>query len=160
LTALTNTEAISTETGAAELQARHYAETFAGLTPDRVDYLCTLLADEVHFRDPFNDLYGPASVKALLNDMFERTGKPGFELLEVCWHEANRCAWLRWQFAAQVPVIGELKVEGSSRIRLDETGRVAEHLDYWDSAPVYLQLPLIGSLLRRIKRKMALPPAQ
>lgn len=141
-----------------EQQARDYAETFASLTPDRINDLCERLAPDVHFRDPFNDLYGRHSVRALLNDMFERTGKPAFELLEVCWHEPNRCAWLRWQFAAQVPVIGELKVEGSSRIRLDQAGRVAEHLDYWDSAPVYLQLPLIGALLRRVKRKMALPP--
>lgn len=143
-----------------EQQARHYAEAFASLTPERVNDLCDLLAPDVHFRDPFNDLRGRERVKALLDDMFERTGKPAFDLLEVCWHEGSQSAWLRWQFAAQVPVIGVLRVEGSSRIRLDEAGRIIEHLDYWDSAPVYLQLPWLGSLLRRIKRKMALPPVK
>lgn len=143
-----------------EQQARHYAEAFASLTPERVNDLCERLAPEVHFRDPFNDLRGRERVKALLNDMFERTGKPAFDLIEVCWHQESHSAWLRWQFDAQVPVIGELRVEGSSRIRLDDAGKVIEHLDYWDSAPVYLQLPLLGALLRRIKHKMALPPIQ
>lgn len=142
---------------AAEQQAHHYAQAFAGLTPDGIDDLCNLLTEDVHFRDPFNDLYGRESVRALLQDMFERTGKPAFELLDMQWHENSRCAWLRWRFSAKVPVIGELSVEGSSCIRVDDTDRVAEHLDYWDSAPVYLQLPVIGGLLRLIKQKMALP---
>lgn len=142
---------------AGEQHAHNYAQVFAGLTPDRIEHLCNLLADEVHFRDPFNDLYGRESVRALLQDMFERTGKPAFQLLDMCWHESSRCAWLRWHFSAEVPVIGALNVEGSSCIRVDDTGRVTEHLDYWDSAPVYLQLPLIGRLLHRIKQKMALP---
>lgn len=132
-----------------------YAQTFATLTPDRVDQLCALVSDRVHFRDPFNDIHGPEALRHLLLDMFERAGRPAFSLSDVVWHEASGSGWLRWHFSTQLPVIGVLEVEGCSRIRLDESGRVLEHLDYWDSAPIYLQLPLLGRVLRRIRHRIS-----
>lgn len=134
-----------------------YAEAFARLTPAGVDALCRRVSAEVHFRDPFNDLHGREALRRLLLDMFERSGRPRFQIDEVCWLAEQQVGWLRWQFEARLPVIGTLRVEGASRVRLDAQGRVCEHLDYWDSAPVYLQLPWLGALLRRIRRRIALP---
>ncbi len=132
-----------------------YARTFAELTPDTVDSLCDLVNEHVHFRDPFNDIKGTDALRHLLMDMFERAGRPEFYLKDVVWHQASDSGWLRWQFSAQLPVIGTLDVEGCSRIRLDAQGRVLEHLDYWDSAPIYLQLPLVGRILRKIHRRIS-----
>lgn len=132
-----------------------YAHTFAELTPETVDQLCTLVSEQVHFRDPFNDIHGPDALKHLLQDMFARAGRPRFEVKDIVWHEHSGTGWLGWYFSTELPVIGLLQVEGCSRITFDNEGRVQEHLDYWDSAPIYLQLPFIGRLLRRIRHRIS-----
>ncbi|MBR9829336.1 MAG: nuclear transport factor 2 family protein [Oceanospirillales bacterium] len=132
-----------------------YAHAFASLTPETVDSLCARASEDVHFRDPFNDLHGREAMHHLLMDMFQRAGRPDFSVDDICWHEVQQVGWLRWHFSADLPVIGMLKVEGCTRILLDAQGRVCEHLDYWDSAPIYLRLPLVGALLRKIRRRIS-----
>ncbi len=132
-----------------------YAKAFATLTPHTVDALCRRVSLDVHFRDPFNDLYGRDALRALLLDMFERAGRPAFSVDEINWHEDTAAGWLRWHFSAQLPVIGQLDVEGCSRVSLDQNGLITEHLDYWDSAPIYFRLPLLGALLRRIRQRIS-----
>ena len=45
-------------------------------------------------------------------------------------------------------------IVGATRLRFDAQGRVAEHRDYWDAAQeLYEKLPLIGSVLRAIRRR-------
>lgn len=138
-----------------EQALRQYAQTFADLTPETVDTLCSLVSEAVHFRDPFNDVRGRDALRHLLIDMFERAGRPEFKLDEISWQETSRTAWLRWQFGAQLPVIGQLDVEGCSRVRVNAEGLIDQHLDYWDSAPIYLKLPLIGALLKRVHKRIA-----
>lgn len=132
-----------------------YAHAFSSLTPETVGSLCARVSDNVHFRDPFNDLYGRDAMHHLLADMFQRAGRPDFCIDDICWHEVQKVGWLRWHFSAALPVIGQLEVEGCSRVMFDGEKRVSEHLDYWDSAPVYLKLPLVGALLRKVHRRIS-----
>lgn len=138
-----------------EVTCQAYLELFENLTPERVGEFDQWVSPDVHFRDPFNDVYDLESMKAILGDMFERAEQPRFSVLE---HQLDGTAgFLRWNFTAKLPVIGRLNIEGVSRLQFDSQGRVSEHLDYWDSAPIYLRLPFIGRLLNKIKEKMALP---
>lgn len=130
-----------------------YAQAFVALSPASLDTLCSLVSEQVHFRDPFNDTHGREALRHLLMDMFKRSGDPSFTVQDACWNET--AGWLRWRFSAELPVIGKLEVEGCSRVLFDEAGLVREHVDYWDSAPVYLQLPLLGRVLRRIRRRLS-----
>lgn len=130
-----------------------YCTLFEQLTPERLGELEALTSEQIHFVDPFNDLHDRQALLRMFEAMFQRTREPRFELMERSLDDEG--AWLRWRFEAGVPVLGRLNVEGVSRLRFDQQGRVCEHLDYWDSAPVYLRLPLLGALLRRIKAKMA-----
>ena len=42
-----------------------------------------------------------------------------------------------------------------SHLRFAADGRIAYHRDYWDAAEeVYEKVPLLGGLLRRIKRRL------
>ncbi|MBP0048891.1 nuclear transport factor 2 family protein [Marinobacterium sp. AK62] len=138
-----------------EAALERYATTFANLTPDTVDELCALVSEGVYFKDPFNDIQGRQAFKHLLLDMFERAGRPAFSVDTICWHQASETGWLRWHFRADLPVIGRLEVEGCSRVLFDAHGQVSTHMDYWDSAPVYLKLPLIGRLLRGVRHRIS-----
>lgn len=132
-----------------------YLELFANLTPERIPEFSQWVSADVHFRDPFNDVRGIAKMQAILVDMFERTSEPKFRVLE---HRlGGDTGFVRWNFSAQLPLLGKLSVEGVSRLQFNNDGLISEHLDYWDSAPIYLKLPVVGWLLKRLKAKMALP---
>ena len=47
-------------------------------------------------------------------------------------------------------------IRGSSHLRFDAQSKVCYHRDYWDAAEeLYEKLPLIGGLMRFMKRRMA-----
>jgi len=134
-----------------------YLELFANLTPERISEFSKWVSVDVHFRDPFNDVRGLEKMQSILMDMFERSSEPKFRVLE---HRlGGDTGFIRWHFSAVLPVLGDLQVEGVSRLQFDNQGLISEHLDYWDSAPIYLKLPVIGAILRKLKARMALPEA-
>jgi hypothetical protein len=48
----------------------------------------------------------------------------------------------------------EQRIVGGSHLVLDEAGRITLHRDYWDAAEeLYEKLPLIGGLMRWLKRR-------
>ncbi|WP_151669299.1 nuclear transport factor 2 family protein [Nitrincola schmidtii] len=131
-----------------------YCDLFSNLTPETLDQFKAIVSDDIHFKDPFNDVRDFNKMKQILSEMFEHTDGPAFNVYEQNVFDDH--AWLRWQFNATLPVIGLLSVDGASRISMDLTqGRVIEHIDYWDSAPIYMRLPLLGLLLRQIRKRMS-----
>ena len=93
---------------------------YARLTPASLAEIDNFYAADAHFRDPFNDVCGVASIRA------------------IC--EIKRRLW---------------QIEGSTYLVFGVDGRVVEHRDYWDAAEqLYEKLPLIGGVLRLLKRSM------
>lgn len=138
-----------------QTSVQRYVELFESLTPENVNQFKTLVTDDVRFADPFNDVRGFSKMNEILSDMFERSEDPSFKVYE--WFEQPGFAYIRWEFRAKLPVLGVFKTVGVSRLSLNEKGLVSEHLDFWDSAPLYMKLPLIGRILNKIRAKMALP---
>lgn len=130
-----------------------YASVFSQLSPATIESFRPLVSSDIRFKDPFNDHRGFEKMANVLQDMFRHTQNPGFTVLEqdVCGDHA----WLRWRFRADMPVIGAFESEGVSRIVFNADGKVCEHIDYWDSAPLYMQIPLLGRLLKAIRNRMA-----
>lgn len=49
-----------------------------------------------------------------------------------------------------------MHIHGGTLLHFAPDGRVVNHRDYWDAAgELYEKIPLLGALLRRIKRHMA-----
>ncbi|WP_432698254.1 nuclear transport factor 2 family protein [Marinobacterium sp. YM272] len=136
-----------------EQTLERYCELIDHLAPDRLDELQPLVTADIHFRDPFNDVTGWPAMRHVLEDMFEQCGEPRFRVSEQVLH--GKQAYIRWVFEARLPVLGEFSAEGVSRLAFDHQGLISEHLDYWDSGPIYLRLPVIGGLLRRVYRRIA-----
>ena len=130
-----------------------YCTLFENLSPETVLDLRKLVSADIHFRDPFNDTRGWEGMSRVLHDMFERCTNPRFHVLDK--HLTDGCGFIRWRFETRVPVMGWFSIEGMSRLQFDEQNRIIEHLDFWDSSPFYLRLPVIGRLLRRTKAKMS-----
>jgi steroid delta-isomerase len=134
-----------------------YARFWETLTPARLDTLADLVAPDVRFKDPFNDVRGAAHMIACMRLMYDH-GTPRFEILDRSL--GTNAGYLLWRYVND-PGDGKplMVIDGMSEIRFRADGRVAEHLDHWDAAEqVYERVPLLGALIRLVKRRLQLPP--
>ena len=131
-------------------RVRRFWETLA---PESLPAIAEVYAGDVHFRDPFNDFRGREPLREILSGMFDKLESPTFKVLQVIEQGAD--AVLVWHFDFRAR--GEAwRIHGVSRVKLDETGRVAVHHDYWDAAgELYAKLPLIGPVVRWLGRRFA-----
>lgn len=106
------------------------------------------------FEDPFQKVQGVAKIYHIFEDMYAKLYNPRFEVHE-CISQENT-SYLKWTFLYQMGA--NSKVEsfvGVSRVVFREDGKVKEHIDFWDAGVnVYEKIPIFGSLIRYIKRKM------
>lgn len=129
---------------------RTYLET---LTPATLAQLADHVADDVRFRDPFNDVVGRDAMERVFRDMFNRIGDIRFVVRHALTE--NDVCLMVWRFEGRTRGI-DLAFDGTSVVRFGRDGRVVEHLDYWDAAgAVYERLPLLGAILRVLRRRLA-----
>lgn len=132
--------------------ARHL-DWFASLSPATLEDIDAVYAESATFRDPFQALHGRTAIKALYARMFQRLQAPRFVIGTVVAQGDQ--AFVSWDFS--FVLLGRAQqIHGGTLLTLAADGRIAAHRDYWDAAEgVYEKLPLIGALLRVIKRRMA-----
>lgn len=138
--------------------ARAYADFYEALTPERLPELSELCAPDVRFKDPFNEVRGVAALTLVFAKMFEDVEAPRFRVDDIAIG-AER-AYLRWRFTFRRKGGGrEAVIDGMTEVGFDAQGRVAEHIDHWDAASqLYERVPLLGSLIRLVKRRIAAAP--
>jgi hypothetical protein len=125
------------------------------LTPDAVDRIADVYAEDAYFRDPFNEVTGIVPIKHIFADMFVRLIEPRFTIVESI--EQPHGVMLIWDFDFRIrdlkPAMPR-RIHGASHIRFAADGRVIYHRDYWDAAgELYEQLPLVGGLMRWLKKR-------
>jgi steroid delta-isomerase len=127
------------------------------LTPASVPAIDAVYAAEARFRDPFNDARGLADIRRVFAEMFVRLDEPRFTVIETI--EQPHGAVMIWNFDFRIkslkPAMAR-RIHGTSHVRFGDDGRVLYHRDYWDAAEeLYEKLPMVGALMRWLKRKMA-----
>jgi len=135
-----------------------YVAVMEGLRADNLDSLGSVLAERARFVDPFNDVRGVDAVRAVFAHGFEQCPSMRFSVLSRAVDGEH--ALLRWRMTCgDLP--SDLVIEGMSQLTLASDGRVAEHVDYWDpAAQLYERVPLLGWLMRRIRRRLAAPASR
>jgi steroid delta-isomerase len=135
-----------------------FLESFDKAALARLD---AVYAADVHFRDPFNDVRGLAALERVYADMLEQVGDLRFDVHTSAWSgviDQHPVALLRWTLAGTLHACGDRawSVDGCSEVRFDDRGLVVAHHDYWDAAGgLYVHLPLVGSLMRWLARRLA-----
>jgi steroid delta-isomerase len=127
---------------------------FEQLQPADVAGLGRLYTDQAFFKDPFNEVRSLAGVQQVFAHMFETLEQPRFLVLDAL-AQGDQC-FLSWDFVFLRQAQKEpIRIHGSSHLRFAVDGRVAYHRDYWDTAEeLYEKLPLLGALMRWIKRRL------
>lgn len=129
---------------------------FETLNPARVARMGELYAPEVWFKDPFNEVQGLAQVQQVFSHMYVALDRPRFVVTERIVN-AQQC-FLSWDFEFYFRGRGNAvlqTIRGSSHLKFNAAGQVVYHRDYWDAAEeLYEKLPVLGSLMRWLKRKV------
>lgn len=129
-----------------------YCDYLQGLTPETVGELGKLVAPNVHFKDPFNDVRGAVAMHAIFVDMFEHVQDLGFHIHHRM--EDGRAAVIVWTLTGRI-MDRDWAVDGASVLKFDDDGRLTEHVDHWDAAAgLYEKMPAIGWVVRRIRKRL------
>lgn len=125
------------------------------LSPARLPALAEVYTEATRFKDPFNDVQGQAAVQALFAHMFDTLEAPRFVVLTALTQGEQ--AFLTWDFHFRLRG-RPLCIHGASHLIYAGDGRVDRHRDYWDAAEeLYEKLPLLGRLMRWLRRRLASP---
>ena len=134
-----------------------YVAALEGLDGTRVAALGELLTPDVRFRDPFSDVTGRERMLLVFHRLFEDCTDVRF--VAGAPMRAGLRAYVPWVMEYRIRRWtrgAPWRIEGASEIQLAEDGRVAAHLDLWDAASqFYERLPVIGAVLRAIRRRVA-----
>ncbi len=136
-----------------EAKISRFFETFHEGTA--LEAFRTIYHDKVTFKDPFNEVVGIEAVHEIFAHMYENLENPRFVINEYV--EKENVAYVKWEFIfAFQGAKSEERFEGVSRLLMNAEDKVISHTDYWDAAEhIYEKMPLVGTLLRFIKRKIA-----
>jgi hypothetical protein len=128
---------------------------------NKLDNTCTeklykVYTPDIEFHDPIHRLSGLAALERYFNGLYENVTACHFE-----FHDQQRhadLAFVTWTMHLMHPRLAggrQISVEGCSRLTFaaDGSGRVCRHRDYFDAGELlYERLPLLGPVIRRIKR--------
>lgn len=124
------------------------------LRADNIALLDDVYAADVIFQDPLHRVEGLADLKAYLGRLYAAVQSIRFDF-ETVVATPNQ-AMLTWTMHMQHPRLQggtELALPGATHVRFAE--RVNYHRDYFDAgALLYEQLPVLGSVIRAIRRRV------
>jgi steroid Delta-isomerase len=137
-----------------DTRAQAVVTLFEQLQPADVARLGQVYAEQAFFKDPFNEVQGLAGIQRIFAHMFKTLDGPRFRILEVLVQDSQ--AFISWDFEFRLRGQAAMRqIHGSSHLRFGADGRVIYHRDYWDAGEqLYEQIPLLGGLLRLIKKRL------
>jgi steroid delta-isomerase len=130
-----------------------YRVYLESLSPDSLSDLTSYVADDIHFKDPFNDVRGLDAMASVFQHMFENVQNIRFNVQDMLAKE--QVCFMAWRFEGEIN--GKLwAFNGTSVIRFADDGRVEEHIDHWDAGrDFYERLPFIGWLIAFLRRRLS-----
>ena len=127
------------------------------LSPESVTRFAEFYSADAYFKDPFNEVRGVPAIQRIFTHMFRQVAEPRFIVTEQVADAHG--AVLVWELTYRVQLWGRGQAQimrGVSHLKFDADGKVNFHRDYWDTAEeLYMKVPLIGSLMRSLRRVLA-----
>ncbi|MCK7597027.1 nuclear transport factor 2 family protein [Microbulbifer sp. CAU 1566] len=120
--------------------------------------ITSVYAPQVRFKDPVHEVHGLAAMQAYFAQVSQNLEECRFHFDTVLTEDNKACLW--WHMVFRHPRLRggkQLTLRGSSLLHMDlKTDRIIFHEDCYDlGAMIYEQVPLLGSVIRHIKRGLA-----
>lgn len=130
------------------------ARLFEQLRADRLDVLAQIYASHATFQDPFNRVQGIDAITAQFAHMYAKLHAPRFAVHEIV--AQREVGWMAWDFHFALRARArQHTLAGATRFVLDAHGLVIDHRDYWDACEFYAAIPVLGAVVRRLKKAAA-----
>jgi ketosteroid isomerase-like protein len=130
---------------------------YQAISPESIARFPDFYSEDAFFKDPFNEVHGVGAIQRIFSHMFGQVDEPRFVVTEQVVDAGG--AMLIWEFHFRVRRWGKGETQvmrGVSHLRFDAAGKVNYHRDYWDTAEeLYMKLPVLGSLMRALRRALA-----
>ncbi len=112
-----------------------------------------LYAEESYFQDPFKEVIGIGEIEAYFLKSAEGVQTCTFDIQDLAVHDGNY--YFRWVMHLTLKRYPNDPIQalGMSHVRFDREGKVIFHQDYWDTGLIYERAPLMGSVIRWVKRQ-------
>lgn len=128
----------------------HFFETLTAEKARQVDHIYSA---DAFFKDPFNEVTGTAEIQRLFEHMFVQVDDARFVVTSQVLQDDQ--AFLAWDFLFTMKRFSQAPqcIRGATHLRFNADSRICLHRDYWDAAEeLYEKLPLLGALMRLLKR--------
>lgn len=107
---------------------------------------------DIFFKDPFNEIKGISKLEIIFLEMFDQLDEPRFQIIDIVQQEEQ--VFLTWNFFFTYSKKA-YSIHGSSHLKLNDTGLVIYHRDYWDvGEELLLKIPFIGSVYGILRKKI------
>jgi ketosteroid isomerase-like protein len=141
-----------------EAALQRVVDFFEQLQASDVKRIAEIYTADAQFKDPFNEVQGVPAIARIFGHMFETLDAPRFVITQQVQQGAQCFVTWDFLFAMRRFDAGRTQtIRGASHLVLREDAgvwRVAVHRDYWDAAEeLYEKLPMVGSLMRWLKRR-------
>jgi steroid delta-isomerase len=123
---------------------------------DELQSLGTIYSNDVQYEDPINKGKNLTHLKLILEDLLKVFKGVRFESIHSAHtDEFAFVSWkMRYKFRNKT-----YEIDGVSRLRFNGSGKITEHKDYWDASfPLYGTFPIIGSIMKLIKKFVTVKP--
>jgi limonene-1,2-epoxide hydrolase len=109
--------------------------------------------DDIYFRDSIQELHGMEEFKAMTERLTDRSNDLTMKIVRTSQH--NMDIFIEWEMTITFKKNPNSVLYGSSRVTLNEEGKIIEQRDYYDLwGDIFDNIPRFGKAYRRfMKRK-------
>jgi len=133
-----------------------FKQLYQELDGTNIEIIESIYAPEIRFHDPFHQVEGLQSLKNYFQDLYINVDAINFEFGESISEGDNH--FVDWVMNLTHPKLNKgraFKVSGASFLKVNETQQIILHRDFFDAGVMlYEQLPVLGGLVRLIKRRI------
>ncbi|MDC0609510.1 nuclear transport factor 2 family protein [Vibrio sp.] len=138
------------------MNVEHFIKVYTELNRDNLDLVTSIYHPDIEFQDPAHKLNGLSALLGYFRELYSNVSSCQFNIFNVDIVEDK--AYLMWEMTYSHPKLNHKKpitVQGASLIRFKD-GLVIYHRDFLDlGAMLYEHIPLVGNVIKALKRRMA-----
>ena len=117
---------------------------------DSLRDLPEIYSPTIEFEDPINTVQGLDNLYLVFEDLLKVFSE--IEIQVKGTSSTDHTAFVRWLMTYRFRK-KKYSIDGVTHLKFDSSGLICKHKDYWDASfPLYGTFPLLGSLMRGIKK--------
>lgn len=108
--------------------------------------------DDIYFKDTVQEIHGKKDFITMTERLIERSGN--LEMAIINTAQNGNVFFLEWKMTLSFKKYPKSSIYGSSRVTLNDTGKIIEQRDYYDLwGDIFDNIPRFGPVYRKFMRK-------